>query len=252
MPGESLVYYWVPADGDRADEPNVFVVHTAPTTLCVRDVVNAFPLPGTYHFRFKTAYKTGHVWMDAVDQSAPAPSFKGTFFVKVMRIAAPLLSSAPSASSSHSKTPVRATAGRGGAMGQRQRQQSERETTPARLGVSTPPSGATRAGLQRSGGSAGGATGVGMGVGLGGSTPAPSPSPRQQRRQRVQQGPERRLSADSDLLGGFRACSMERVDVGKTTRDSDNDRDSDNHDETLKRKRAVDAISAHLPRRERY
>ena len=106
-------------------------------------------------------------------------------------------------------------------MGQRQRQQSEREATSARLGVSTPPTGATRAGLQRSGGSAGGAAGVSMGVGLRGSTPAASPSPRQQRRQQVQKGPERRLSADSDLLGGFLAWCRERVDFGKTTRDSD-------------------------------
>ena len=216
MGQESLVYYWVPADGDRAEEPNVFVVHTSPKSICVRDVVSAFPLPGTYHFRFKTAYKTGHVWMDAVDHSAPVPSFRGTFFVKVMRIAAPSLGSATGASS-FAETPVRATAtggggGRGQGQGQGQRQQQTRNTTPARLGVSTPPSGVTRgssgtrAGVQRSG--SGGAGGVGSG--LGGATA--SPSPRQQRRQqRQQQGagstsqtkrqPERRLSADSDLLG---------------------------------------------------
>ena len=57
---ETLVYYWVPVDGDRESKPNVYLLHESPDNLCVGDILRSFPLPGTYHFRFKTAFRNGH------------------------------------------------------------------------------------------------------------------------------------------------------------------------------------------------
>ena len=89
--------YFVPEDGDLESQPNVFLApksrhpNTPPTFGQVRD---AFPLPGQYHFRFKSALVPGTdrdksamaVWMDVVDDRQPVPTWRSGIVAKVSRI----------------------------------------------------------------------------------------------------------------------------------------------------------------------
>ena len=91
--------YFIPEDGDDESCPNVFLAPkprqpgTPPTLGQVKD---AFPLPGRYHFRFKSPLFPGGdrekgampVWMDTVQDSAPVAVWKSSIVAKVTRIAA--------------------------------------------------------------------------------------------------------------------------------------------------------------------
>ena len=46
MTNRTLVYYVIPEDDDDFEHPNVFAVHKGVKQLTIRDVVDAFPLPG--------------------------------------------------------------------------------------------------------------------------------------------------------------------------------------------------------------
>ena len=89
--------YFLPEDGDTEDAPNVFL---APKSTragyppLLGQVKNSFPLPGRYHFRFKTALVPGSdrdknavaVWMDCVDDSEPVPAWQNSVVAKVTRV----------------------------------------------------------------------------------------------------------------------------------------------------------------------
>lgn len=78
-------------------QPNVFLApkprhQGAPPTL--GQIKQAFPLPGRYHFRFKSPITPGgdrekhslSVWMDCVDDRQPVPTWQSTIVAKVTRI----------------------------------------------------------------------------------------------------------------------------------------------------------------------
>ena len=94
-----LYRYFVPEDGDSETHPNVFLAPKAahpgaPPTL--GQVKGAFPLPGRYHFRFKSPLVPGAdrdkssmaVWMDCTDDRQPVATWRGTIIAKVTRISA--------------------------------------------------------------------------------------------------------------------------------------------------------------------
>lgn len=87
----------MPEDGDNEDTPNVFLAPKPsrpgyPPLL--RQVKGSFPLPGSYHFRFKSPLVPGTdrdkcavaVWMDCVDDSEPVPVWQNSIIAKVTRI----------------------------------------------------------------------------------------------------------------------------------------------------------------------
>ena len=89
--------YFLPEDGDNEDAPNVFLApkpNRPGYPPLLGQIKNAFPLPGTYHYRFKTALVPGTdreknavpVWMDCVDDSQPVPVWQGSIIAKVTRI----------------------------------------------------------------------------------------------------------------------------------------------------------------------
>eukprot|EP00529_Nitzschia_sp_RCC80_P028079 CAMPEP_0113501490 /NCGR_PEP_ID=MMETSP0014_2-20120614/32984_1 /TAXON_ID=2857 /ORGANISM="Nitzschia sp." /LENGTH=270 /DNA_ID=CAMNT_0000396085 /DNA_START=57 /DNA_END=866 /DNA_ORIENTATION=+ /assembly_acc=CAM_ASM_000159 len=93
----TTIRYFIPEDGDIESQPNVFLSPKsrsagAPPTL--GQIMNAFPVPGQYHFRFKTALVPGTdrekgamaVWMDVTDERQPVPTWQGGIVVKVTRI----------------------------------------------------------------------------------------------------------------------------------------------------------------------
>ena len=66
MSNRTLIYYVIPEDDDDFEHPNVFAIHKSVKQLTIGEVVEAFPLPGVYHFRFKTAFMKTFVWEDGV------------------------------------------------------------------------------------------------------------------------------------------------------------------------------------------
>lgn len=89
--------YFIPEDGDEEMYPNVFlapkprVAGTPPTLGQIKD---AFPLPGVYHFRFKSPLYPGGdrdkgaipVWMDMTQDATPVPTWKNSIVAKVTRL----------------------------------------------------------------------------------------------------------------------------------------------------------------------
>eukprot|EP00929_Paragymnodinium_shiwhaense_P016423 TRINITY_DN124753_c0_g1_i1.p1 TRINITY_DN124753_c0_g1~~TRINITY_DN124753_c0_g1_i1.p1 ORF type:complete len:193 (+),score=48.07 TRINITY_DN124753_c0_g1_i1:94-672(+) len=83
-----LVLYHVPSDQDEADIPNAFpVLAKGHEGVKLQDVRAKFPLPGTYHFRFKMKWgESAGVWMDVTNEDSPVPMWNGQVIAKVTRI----------------------------------------------------------------------------------------------------------------------------------------------------------------------
>lgn len=89
--------YFIPEDGDSEDHPNIFLTSKSVQSGFsprLKDIKHSFPMPGNYHFRFKTSLIPGTdreksavaVWMDCVDDNQHVGVWRGTVFAKVTRI----------------------------------------------------------------------------------------------------------------------------------------------------------------------
>jgi len=96
------IFYHIPSDLDDEQHPNVFYVNKPASgqPLTLKEVRSKFPLPGQYHFRFKTNFKNTFVWKDATKDSDKIPAHDGKFVAKIARLRTPLDGAARSASSS--------------------------------------------------------------------------------------------------------------------------------------------------------
>ena len=56
----SYISYFIPADGDSEEHPNVFLIRKPQKEVKTSDVTASFPLPGTYHFRAKQPLAKAH------------------------------------------------------------------------------------------------------------------------------------------------------------------------------------------------
>jgi hypothetical protein len=115
------VKYFIPEDGDDEQHPNLFTL-SKDKGLTLKDLRNAFPVPGVYHFRILRSIGTTKVWMDALDDATDIPVDDKCIFAKVTRLRYPdaatmgatpkvgvTQSSAPSSSTQgHSHTQVQA------------------------------------------------------------------------------------------------------------------------------------------------
>lgn len=67
MSGKTAVQYYVPEDGDELEHPNVLLIEKPISKITLGDIrkvlycystqLKAFPIPGTYYFRFKRSFK---------------------------------------------------------------------------------------------------------------------------------------------------------------------------------------------------
>ncbi len=88
--------YFLPEDGDNEEHPNVFLAPKSSNGYPPRlgQIKDSFPLPGSYHFRFKTALVPGTdrdkhavaVWMDCVDDSKSVPVWHNSIVAKGTRL----------------------------------------------------------------------------------------------------------------------------------------------------------------------
>ncbi|KAE9009766.1 hypothetical protein PR003_g15945 [Phytophthora rubi] len=82
---EGVLNYFVPEDGDSSDHLNVVPLPRV-EQLRLQHVKKSFPLPGDFHFRFKTAFEGTYVWLDVVNDADPVPDFNGLVVCKISRV----------------------------------------------------------------------------------------------------------------------------------------------------------------------
>jgi len=85
----TTVRYFIPDDGDTEEAPNVFLAPKSSSITKLGTIKSSFPLPGKYHFRFKTSLDPNSslaVWMDCVDDSKAVPMYQTSIIAKVTRI----------------------------------------------------------------------------------------------------------------------------------------------------------------------
>ncbi|KAI9913902.1 hypothetical protein PsorP6_005181 [Peronosclerospora sorghi] len=102
---EGMLNYFIPEDGDSSDHLNVVPlprvdqlrlqhvkkvvmsckIHHFVIALTMFDM-QRFPLPGDFHYRFKTAFEGTYVWLDVVNDSDPVPDFNGLVICKISRV----------------------------------------------------------------------------------------------------------------------------------------------------------------------
>ncbi|CBK24370.2 uncharacterized protein [Blastocystis hominis] len=103
MSKKTSVLYYIPEDGDEADHPNVMTLDKNASQVTLKDIREAFPIPGTYYFRFKRTFKNSWIWFDVTEDSEVVPKFDGLIFVKATRLPA---SAAPKKSKPSVKKPA--------------------------------------------------------------------------------------------------------------------------------------------------
>ncbi|OII70819.1 uncharacterized protein cubi_00964 [Cryptosporidium ubiquitum] len=84
--GLTTVYYFIPLDGDREDNPNTFKVQGDYSSLTIKQVKDSFPLPGIYYFRFKVRIGNTYAWMDPLSDDDIVPLYDDAIIAKVLRI----------------------------------------------------------------------------------------------------------------------------------------------------------------------
>lgn len=108
MSTRTAIQYYIPEDGDELEHPNVLLIEKEASTITLGDIrkvfhmdlvyFKAFPIPGTYYFRFKRSFKKNWstlgfgtiilVWFDVLKDSEVVPSFEGSIICKVTRLPA--------------------------------------------------------------------------------------------------------------------------------------------------------------------
>ena len=94
--------YVIPEDGDEMAHPNIFELNNGANHVSLKSLKAAFPMKGTYHFRFLTSVNIGNgkdisVWMDCSDDNATVPMQNGCIFAKLSRISSGISSSSSTA-----------------------------------------------------------------------------------------------------------------------------------------------------------
>jgi len=85
-----LIYYHVPSDHDDMIIPNAFAMALPEGSreLKLKQLRKSFPLPGTYHFRFKMKWEGDGkcVWMDITNGESVIPKYEDNIVAKVLRL----------------------------------------------------------------------------------------------------------------------------------------------------------------------
>jgi hypothetical protein len=82
----TLIYYYIPEDGDNQEIPNVFEIIGSKNGIKLQNIYDWFPLKGSYIFRFKIMYDGAIAWLDLPDLETKLPVYKDKIMMKVSRI----------------------------------------------------------------------------------------------------------------------------------------------------------------------
>jgi len=83
----TIVQYFVPEDKEDEEKCNAFIVYKDIEQVRIDDIRESFPIPGTYHFRFKFKLGTKNVWIDLNNPEASLPRYDNKILMKVNRLA---------------------------------------------------------------------------------------------------------------------------------------------------------------------
>ncbi|ETB59627.1 hypothetical protein, variant 4 [Plasmodium yoelii 17X] len=86
MQNTTIVFYNIINDKEDKNSQNVFYISKPPNLITLKDISDGFPLPGTYHFRFKINHNNNTVWVDITDSSSNIPTFNSSICMKVLRL----------------------------------------------------------------------------------------------------------------------------------------------------------------------
>ncbi|CAG9322269.1 unnamed protein product [Blepharisma stoltei] len=86
MSSFTMVYYHIPEDYDDPEQPNAFGIPKSIEEITLTDIKKAFPVEGSYHFRFKTSHNKAIIWMDLSHEDCKVPLYMNRIITKVTRI----------------------------------------------------------------------------------------------------------------------------------------------------------------------
>ena len=87
----TLVYYYIPEDGDELTMPNAYAINKETPKITLADIEAMFPLKSqangceNFIFRFKYKLNGQSVWMDLANKKIPVPKCDGKIIMKVNR-----------------------------------------------------------------------------------------------------------------------------------------------------------------------
>ena len=82
----TVIYYYIPEDREDQDKLNAFVISKDIDAIKIDDIIENFPLPGQYYYRFKFKFQNKNVWIDFNNPDATLPRFENKIIMKVSRI----------------------------------------------------------------------------------------------------------------------------------------------------------------------
>lgn len=82
----TLLTYFVPEDKEVQEKPNAFVIYADIKSIKLQDIIDNFPLPGEYYFRFKFKLDGKNIWIDFNNPDAEVPRYDDKIVIKATRI----------------------------------------------------------------------------------------------------------------------------------------------------------------------
>lgn len=86
MSNFTLVYYYVPEDGEVQTDLNTYGVPKSKEKLTLKDIKSTFPLKGKYAFRFLTKHNKTNIFVDLLSEDDNVPFVDKKVTVKANRI----------------------------------------------------------------------------------------------------------------------------------------------------------------------
>lgn len=84
---KTLIEYFIPEDGQKETECNVFVVKKNVEKVMIDDIISCFPEQGDFHFRFKFNLKKVNYWIDFNNNTKAVPQYEeGRVIIKASRL----------------------------------------------------------------------------------------------------------------------------------------------------------------------
>lgn len=82
----TIIHYFIPDDREDSEKLNAFVIYKDYKEVRIHDVIENFPIPGEYHFRFKFEFMKKTVYIDFNNPTANLPKYDSKILMKVTRV----------------------------------------------------------------------------------------------------------------------------------------------------------------------
>lgn len=86
MSNFTLIYYYIPEDGESQTDLNTYGIQKAKEHVTLKDIKASFPLRGKYNFRFLTKHNKANIYVDILNEDDNVPLADKKVIVKANRI----------------------------------------------------------------------------------------------------------------------------------------------------------------------